>query len=152
MHLYIIVLLITILLSWVFEIVNNRSDKIKDEVRIRTLELNQAKEETTTIIESTVDPLITIDDQGTIDTFNPAAERTFGYSASEVATAEIQSGQRRKPTELICYRTEGSGTNRVFDWRQQHFGHINRSRDEGQHGRQDRYCKRNSCNQFPLTE
>jgi PAS domain S-box-containing protein len=36
------------------------------------------------IVESAVDGIIVIDDRGRIEAFNPAAERLFGYSASEV--------------------------------------------------------------------
>lgn len=36
------------------------------------------------ILETTVDGIITIDEQGRIESFNPAAERLFGYSAAEV--------------------------------------------------------------------
>jgi two-component system, LuxR family, sensor kinase FixL len=36
------------------------------------------------IINTTVDGIIVIDAQGRIETFNPAAERLFGYSAAEV--------------------------------------------------------------------
>jgi two-component system sensor kinase FixL len=36
------------------------------------------------ILETSPDGLITIDENGTIQAFNPAAERTFGYDAAEV--------------------------------------------------------------------
>jgi PAS domain S-box-containing protein len=36
------------------------------------------------ILETTVDGMITIDEQGRIESFNSAAERLFGYSAAEV--------------------------------------------------------------------
>jgi len=84
------VLLITILISVVLKILVSRNQKIEDEVRIRTKELHQAKDEITTIVGSVVDPLITIDEQGLIEVFNPAAERTFGYSSSEVIGRNIK--------------------------------------------------------------
>ncbi len=36
------------------------------------------------ILETTVDGVITIDDEGRIESFNPAAERLFGYAAADV--------------------------------------------------------------------
>lgn len=36
------------------------------------------------IVETAVDAIITIDERGTIDSFNPAAERLFGYARDEV--------------------------------------------------------------------
>jgi PAS domain S-box-containing protein len=35
-------------------------------------------------LETTLDGIITVDEEGVIETFNPAAERIFGYDASEV--------------------------------------------------------------------
>ncbi len=36
------------------------------------------------ILDTTVDGIITIDEQGTVETFNPAAERIFGYRSDQV--------------------------------------------------------------------
>jgi PAS domain S-box-containing protein len=36
------------------------------------------------VVDHALDSIITIDERGTVHTFNPAAERTFGYVASEV--------------------------------------------------------------------
>ena len=36
------------------------------------------------VINTTVDGIITIDNQGIVESFNPASERIFGYAANEV--------------------------------------------------------------------
>lgn len=41
------------------------------------------------ILDASVDGIVTIDDQGRIQTFNPAAERMFGYEAAEVSGRNV---------------------------------------------------------------
>ncbi len=45
----------------------------------------------TAVLESVVDGIITIDDKGKINSFNPGAERIFGYSASEVIDQNVRN-------------------------------------------------------------
>jgi PAS domain S-box-containing protein len=54
----------------------------------------------TSIVETTIDGIMTVDEQGYIDTFNRAAERLFGYGAEEVLGKHVSmlippAGQRR---------------------------------------------------------
>ncbi|MFU8833068.1 MAG: PAS domain S-box protein, partial [Wenzhouxiangella sp.] len=52
----------------------------------------QAEQEQTklqSILNTVVDPLLVIDSDGLIETFNPAAERVFGYQASEVMNRNV---------------------------------------------------------------
>jgi PAS domain S-box-containing protein len=42
------------------------------------------------ILETTVDGIITIDERGHIETFNPAAERIFGYTVDEVIGKNVR--------------------------------------------------------------
>jgi two-component system, LuxR family, sensor kinase FixL len=46
--------------------------------------LRKNEERLRSIVESAVDGIIVIDDRGTIEAFNPSAERLFGYRVSEV--------------------------------------------------------------------
>jgi len=45
---------------------------------------NQNKSRIQAIVQTAVEGIITIDDYGTIESFNPAAERMFGYSVEEI--------------------------------------------------------------------
>jgi PAS domain-containing protein len=45
---------------------------------------------TTAILAAAVDGIITIDEHGLIETFNPAAERLFGYRAAEVLGRNVR--------------------------------------------------------------
>ena len=47
-------------------------------------ELRKSNERINSIINTMVDGLISIDERGIMETFNPAAERIFGYAAAEV--------------------------------------------------------------------
>ena len=49
-----------------------------------------AEERTRTIVETVVDGIITIDERGVVQTFNPAAEKLFGYAADEVAGFNVK--------------------------------------------------------------
>lgn len=46
--------------------------------------LNERDMRTRAIIDTTVDGIITIDTHGSIESFNPAAERIFGYNAGDI--------------------------------------------------------------------
>jgi PAS domain S-box-containing protein len=52
-------------------------------------ELRQAEERTRSVVDHVVDGIITIDERGAVETFNPAAERIFGYVASEVVGRNV---------------------------------------------------------------
>lgn len=52
--------------------------------------LRRSEDYLRSIVATAVDAIITIDERGTIDTFNPAAERMFGYTAAEVAGRNVR--------------------------------------------------------------
>ncbi len=56
----------------------------------RAAELAQADERMSSVVNHVVDGIITIDERGTITTFNPAAERIFGYRADEVIGENVR--------------------------------------------------------------
>jgi PAS domain S-box-containing protein len=52
--------------------------------------LAQAAEQMRSVVNHVVDGIISIDERGTITTFNPAAERIFGYSAEEAIGKNVR--------------------------------------------------------------
>jgi PAS domain S-box-containing protein len=60
------------------------SEELEEKVVRRTAELSESDERTRIILSTAVDGILTVDTNGLIDTFNPAAERIFGYSSEEV--------------------------------------------------------------------
>jgi two-component system sensor kinase FixL len=66
-------------------------------------ELRQAEERMRSVVDHVIDGIITIDHRGSITTFNPAAERIFGYSTVEV------TGQNVKLLMPEPYRGEHDG-------------------------------------------
>jgi PAS domain S-box-containing protein len=52
-------------------------------------ELRDAEARIRSVMDSVIDGIITIDVHGTVETFNPAAERLFGYPAGEVVGKNV---------------------------------------------------------------
>ena len=52
--------------------------------------LRQSEERLRAVVETAVDGIVTIDEQGVISTVNPAVERIFGYSASEIIGENVR--------------------------------------------------------------
>jgi len=63
----------------------------------------EIEERMRSVVDHVIDGIITIDEQGIVLTFNPAAERTFGYAAAEVI------GQNIKMLMPEPYRHEHDG-------------------------------------------
>jgi PAS domain S-box-containing protein len=55
-----------------------------EELHVAEAALRDSEACSTAILQTAVDGIITIDEHGTIASFNPAAERLFGYTADEV--------------------------------------------------------------------
>jgi PAS domain S-box-containing protein len=53
-------------------------------------ELRQAEERMRSVVNHVVDGIISIDERGQVQSFNPAAERIFGYAAAEVIGQNVK--------------------------------------------------------------
>lgn len=58
--------------------------------RAAEAELRRSEEHIRSVVNTIVDGIITIEQDGTVETFNPAAERIFGFAASEVIGQNIR--------------------------------------------------------------
>jgi PAS domain S-box-containing protein len=70
---------------------------LEEEVRRRTAELSlanerlrESEERMRSVVSHVVDGIITIDEHGTVATYNPAAERIFGYDRAEVIGQNVR--------------------------------------------------------------
>ncbi len=60
------------------------------ETRRRELALHESKDRLRAILETAAEGIITIDGDGMIHSFNPAAERIFGFAASEAVGQKVE--------------------------------------------------------------
>src|SRR5260370_882690 len=78
-------------------------NRLEQELRQRMQQSAQAEERMRSIVDHVIDGIITIDEHGTVESLNPAAQRLFGYSAAEVL------GQNVKLLMPEPYHTEHDG-------------------------------------------
>ena len=69
----------------------NHTKTLEQSVRERTNRLAERETHFRTIIETAADGIISTDATGVVESFNPASERIFGYSASEVIGRSINA-------------------------------------------------------------
>jgi PAS domain S-box-containing protein len=64
--------------------------RLEQELRLRVQESAQAEERMRSIVDHVIDGIITIDEHGTVESLNPAAQRLFGYSAAEIVGQNVK--------------------------------------------------------------
>lgn len=83
-------LVTSLLLFWLVRTLGNskrRATALADQM---TLQLRDSELRSRTVLDNVMDGIITIDGQGMIESFNPAAERIFGYRAEEVTGRNVK--------------------------------------------------------------
>src|SRR5688572_25986433 len=75
-----------------------------DERKRAEEELRRSEARKTAILDSALDCIVTIDHEGCITEFNPAAERTFGYKRDQVVgrRSEEHTSELQSQSKLVC--------------------------------------------------
>lgn len=67
-----------------------RHDRAESAWRASEHRLQSALARTEAILRAAVDAIVTIDERGTVETLNPAAERLFGYPAAQIVGKNVR--------------------------------------------------------------
>jgi PAS domain S-box-containing protein len=94
--------------------IGHRFMKSRERLRDTLAALHDNEQRIGGILRNASDGIITIDEFGLIESFNPAAENMFGYSAAEITGKNLSllmSGQDRDAHDdyLKCYRNSHKG-------------------------------------------
>ena len=65
--------------------------QLERRVAERTAELERSERYNRAIVETAVDSIITIDEQGIVESFSPAAARLFGYTPAEIVGRSVNT-------------------------------------------------------------
>jgi two-component system CheB/CheR fusion protein len=92
--------------------IRNLNAELEQRVVDRTVALRHSEERIRAVVDAAMDAIITIDDEGAIETFNAAAERMFGYSAAEAIGRNVEMlmpspDRERHGSYLNRYRQTG---------------------------------------------
>jgi PAS domain S-box-containing protein len=74
----------------VFPLESTDRSRLEQEVQERVRESVEADERMRSIVDHVVDGIITIDEHGKVESYNPAAEKIFNYAASEVVGNNVK--------------------------------------------------------------
>jgi PAS domain S-box-containing protein len=72
------------------EEIRNLNAVLEQRIANRTADLEASEQRIRSVLDFAVDAIVTIDASGRIETFNSAAERTFGYSAQEIIGRNVK--------------------------------------------------------------
>lgn len=86
---FVLGMLLTLALTFHLRSLQQRSREVERVVEQRTRELRESEERNRIIVSEAADAVITIDGSGSIQSFNAAAERMFGYSEAEVMGCNV---------------------------------------------------------------
>ncbi len=90
-------------------LVSHHRNSLKESARLANV-MEQEAARTRAILETAVDCIVTIDEEGIIESFNPAGERMFGYRAEEVLGNNISmlmpAPHAEKHDGYICHYLE----------------------------------------------
>jgi len=81
---------LTLLIAFYVYMLMNREKSIRNLEKLRSHELESSKYRTQVILDTALNAIITINNEGLIQTFNPAAEKLFGYKLDEVIGNNIK--------------------------------------------------------------
>ncbi|MBD2042775.1 PAS domain S-box protein [Microcoleus sp. FACHB-672] len=65
-------------------------DRLERQLRKREISLQESKIRIQAVVDNAADGIITLDERGNIESFNPAAERIFGYKMAQVTGMNIR--------------------------------------------------------------
>jgi two-component system sensor kinase FixL len=95
----------------------HRADDLQTQVAARTADLHDSNARLRSIINSAVDGIVVIDARGHVESFNPGAERLFGYAEAEVIgrnVSMLMPSPYREEHDRYIERYQETGTAKII--------------------------------------